>query len=105
MFYQTVKINHKSMVFTWAISLLEANLDSDCLIYLGIGIHCMGRSLIVPNKILDKINDEIPEDDIDKFLLECLEIDSFLQERATQRVAYERADWKPNNSQIAIGWA
>ena len=34
----------------------------------------MSRSLIVPDKILDKINDEIPEDDIDKFLLECLDI-------------------------------
>lgn len=34
----------------------------------------MSRPLIVPNKILDKINDEIPEDDIDKFLLECLDI-------------------------------
>ena len=34
----------------------------------------MSRPLIVPDKILDKINDEIPEDDIDKFLLECLDI-------------------------------
>ena len=34
----------------------------------------MTRPLIVPDKILDKINDEIPEDDIDKFLLECLDI-------------------------------
>lgn len=34
----------------------------------------MSRPLNVPDKILDKINDEIPEDDIDKFLLECLDI-------------------------------
>nr|ANV78992.1 hypothetical protein [uncultured Candidatus Thalassoarchaea sp.] len=34
----------------------------------------MPRILNVPNKTLDKINDKISEDDIDKFLLECLDI-------------------------------
>ena len=48
----------------------------------------MPRSLSVPDKILDKINDKIPDEDIDKFLLECLDIGLNAVNQATTGVDF-----------------
>jgi len=48
----------------------------------------MPRSLSVPDKILDKINDKIPDEDVDKFLLECLDIGLNAVNQATTGVDF-----------------